>query len=206
LNVADQEIAAAHMKSSPMENILREKQRGVSPDLETPIDHSPDSQSTTKAGIDAAPSGVLEAATSIKLKPMPLERIQTPPPYWPKYFALDIERDSILIESIQVTTSDPEIPYRIRLFAMRPSEDTMDWEKEDLIGMKNKAQRVITFLPAKSLPYTDIDRQQQMHCAIEPLRRPIRVDLDYEDQREELIEYYQAPVTYQITLRYTLPR
>lgn len=92
------------------------------------------------------------------------------------------------------------------LFAKRPPEDTIEWEQEELSGMKMKKQRVITFLPARPLPYTDIDCQRQLHAAIEPLCRPIRVDLDYETQRDELLEYYRAPVIYRIILRYRIQK
>ena len=206
LNVADHDVAAAHRKSSPLENILRKQSDSIGLDKDT---HPPDfhgKPSKTKPDPANVSDGVIEANTSVKMSPLPWDRVDDSPPFWPKYFAIDIECDSILIESIQVTTTDPEIPYRIMLFAKRPSKHISEWEQEELIGMEMKAQRVITFLPARPLPYTDIDRQKQLHAAIQPHRRPIRVDLDYKIERDKLMEYYYAPVTYRIVLRYLMQK
>ncbi|MFC1942937.1 tyrosine-type recombinase/integrase [Chloroflexota bacterium] len=206
LNVADHDVAAAHRKSSPLENILLKQSENTELDKDTHPTDFHGKPSTTKPDPSNVSDGVLEADTSVKLKPLHRNRIEDPPPFRPKYFAIDIESDSILIESIQVITSDPEIPYRLMLFAKKPPEDMLFWEHEELIKMKCKRQRVITFLPAKPLPYRDIDRQKQLHAAIGPLTRPIRVDLDYETERDELLEYYYAPVTYRIVLRYLIQK
>lgn len=201
LNVADQDVAAAHRKSSPLENIFGEPEI-ADPDRDTDPYDSHGKLSTTKLRTD----DVLEADTSVKMKPPPCDRVEYLPHFRPKYFAIDTESDSILIESIQVTTSDPDIPYRIMLFAKRPPERTVEWEQEELIGMEMKRQRVITFLPDKPLPYTDIDRQRQLHAAIEPQRRSMRSDLNLETQGDEFLEYFHAPVTYRIILRYRIQK
>ena len=80
----------------------------------------------------------------------------------------------------------------------------MDWEYEDMIQMKPIRRRLFTYSPKDPLPYTDGDKQRQLHLGIGIGQRPLRFDISIENNREEWVNYYHTPVNFLVTLRYRI--
>ena len=119
-------------------------------------------------------------------------------------FELDIKANDILIENVQIRSSDPKVPYQLILFEAESPEDPTNWECEDIVHVEQVRQRVFTYSPNAPLPYTDRNGNNQLHGGIIIGQRPFRFDISYKDNEKEWIDYYQAPVQFVITLRYRL--
>ena len=74
---------------------------------------------------------------------------------------------------------------------------------EDLIHADMKKRRVYTYLPDPSLYYRDYGESNRLHVGIYIGQRPLRFDLFDEKQQAD---YYEAPVSYTITLKYRIQR
>jgi len=182
INVADDDIAAAYRKFSPMINLMQADSK-----------ESPGIEARTKASKE-----ILETETDLELRPASAEPqfMQTPQG---KYFTLDIRTNEILIESIQVYTTDPGISFRFLLFPARPPESIMEWGNEDLIRADMAKQRVYTYYFEKPLYYRNYEESHKVHAGLRIGQRPLRFDLIDEKQKKA---YYEAPVSYKIRLRY----
>jgi len=113
-------------------------------------------------------------------------------------FDIPIKANAILIDMISVRTSDPGVPYSIRQFESASNE--MD-DNEDMLQMEMKTQR--TYMHTLNFaPYRDADASYKYHGAIELEAKPLRPD---KGPIEAENEYYNAPVEFEITLRYKLP-
>ncbi len=184
INIADDDIAAAYRKFSPMINLMQAESK-----------ESPGIEARTKASKE-----ILETETDLELKPASAEPqfMQTPQG---KYFTLDIRTNEILIESIQVYTTEPEISFRFLLFPSKPPESPLEWGNEDLIRDDMRKQRVYTYCPDKLLYYRDYEESYKLHAGLFIDQRPLRFDLINERQKKA---YYESPVSYKIRLKYRL--
>ncbi len=186
LNVADTDVANAHQKFSPLANLM-----STGP--------------TEPATIEI--EGRRTAALEILVSEM---RLTVKPPGGEPHdsaarfcldFTVDIDADVVFIESIEVFTTEPRIAYRLYLFAVKAPYDPLDWEYDDLIQAPEVKKRVYSRSLNPPLRYRNYDRTRKIYCGICMGRRPLRFDLDDEKEKED---YYEAPVTYTITLRYRL--
>ena len=116
-----------------------------------------------------------------------------------EYFTLDIEGNEILIESIQVYTTDTRIGFRFFLFPARPPDSIEEWDNDDLIRAGMAKQRVYTFYREKPPYYRDYEGSNKLHAGLHVGQRPLRFDLITEKQKKA---YYTAPVSYKIRLKY----
>ncbi len=182
INVADDDIAAAYRKFSPMINLMQAESKG-----------SPSIEARPKAT-----DQILETETDLELRPGSAEPqlMQTPQG---KYFTLDIRTNEILIESIQVYTTDTGIGFRFLLFPARPPDSIMEWDNEDLIRADMAKQRVYTYYSEKPLYYRNYEESHKLHAGLHIGHRALRFDLIDEKQKKD---YYEAPVSYKIRLRY----
>ena len=147
---------------------------------------------------------VIESSVEICMTPpAPDSGFSVDPPPFSTRFDIDLESDNVLIESIQVRSSDPEVPYRLFIFESHRIGDDFNTESEDLIQMDYENKRVYTYSRHIPLPYSDQDRQHKLHGAISIKQRFLRFDF-YGRHDRETIAYYEAPVNYTITLRYKL--
>jgi len=184
LNVADSDIAAAYLGFSPVTNIMIPEQATQSAKKDEP----------------AAARDILESKNSLTLKPPPGEP-STISAELGVYTTLHIEADDIAIVSIQVFTTDPQVDYRLMLFAIHPPDDSMDWYTEDLLRMDMVAKRIFTYSPDPPLLYRDCTNSHKLHLGICIGQRPRRFNLRDDKQKAD---YYQEPVSYTVTLRYRL--
>ncbi len=102
---------------------------------------------------------------------------------------------------MQVFTPDPEIEYRLLLFAIHPPDDPQDWDYEDLIRADKIKKRVYTYSPNNPLLYINYDKFNKVYGGICIGQRPLRFDL-FDDKQKAAC--YNVPVSYSITLRYRL--
>jgi len=118
-------------------------------------------------------------------------------------FVLPLQSNNILLESLEVRTSDPTLSYQVMLFETDLSEDTGPWGKEDLIQIRGPVeQRVFLYQPASPRPYVNRQKEKKLHGAIAVHERSIPLDLLDPAKTKELKAYFTQPVQFTITLRY----
>jgi len=118
------------------------------------------------------------------------------------FFTMALERHEVSIESLEVRTSDPSVPYRVMLFEGDLQGITGDYEQEDLLQMNSVRQRLYRYVPAVPLAYIDRDGENKLHGGIEIYSRDIPVALLGEDKKEERLVFCRHPVEFTIVLRY----
>ena len=124
--------------------------------------------STGPPGIESRPKTTeqtLKIETDLKLKPVSAEPQLKPTPQG-HYFTLDLRSNEILIESIQVYTTDPSIGFRFSLFSTRPPDPIIEWDNEDLIQNHMMQQRVYTYYSEKPRYYWDYDEAHKLHAGL----------------------------------------
>jgi site-specific recombinase XerD len=184
LNVADSDIAVAHLKFSPMANLMSAQPK------ESPV--------TEDKG--TAVQEILRLEIRHTLRPVPGEPSTAPTKTYDD-FKMDIKANEVFIESIQVFTTDPIIEYRLFLFAVNAPDDLIYWDYEDLIHADMTKKRIYTYSPNPPLAYRDYAKSNTLHAGICIGQRPLRFDLLDENQKAA---YYNVPVSYTITLKYRL--
>jgi len=205
LNVADQEVAAAHRKSSPLENILERKVSDTEKSDEDSSNGHSNTHFSDSTDTVVTTDRILEAKAEVSLQPSSLDSMGSAISTSAcAYFIGDLEKNDILIISMHVHSSDPRIPYQVMLFYGDPPEDTMDWEYEDIIRMKPVRQRIFSYSPTNPLPYTVYGKNRQLHGGIVIGERPLRFDISYDDDKKKWVDYYQAVVHFTVTLRYKM--
>ncbi len=118
-------------------------------------------------------------------------------------FTLELESDSILIESLQVRTSEPEVPFRLMLFESDPRRITGNIENEDLIQMDPVTQRVLSYPTGKSMPYINRDGLGELYGAIYLYPGPLTISISSGDKEVgRIIQHKKQPVNFILTLRY----
>ena len=108
----------------------------------------------------------------------------------------------MLIDSLQVTTSDVDLPYQVMLFIEPADEDTSAWESRNILPTKEVRKQLYSHIPPGPVPYTNLAKTSVVYGAICLGQRPVRFDLDYRDDAAALRDYHTAPVTLEITVRY----
>ena len=184
LNVADNDVAAAYRSFSPMAHL-----RPTAPDEPPPVER----ESGTEKRI-------LEVGATLEAYP-PATEPSIIPGIDGAYLTLDIEGNEILIESLQVFTSDPDIPFRLLLFAARPRDDILDWCAEGLLQSDLDTRRIYTYRPERPLYYRDYEDSRKVHIGLHIGQRPLHFGLTNDDEK---VAYYAAPVRYVITLKYRM--
>jgi hypothetical protein len=148
-------------------------------------------------------SEIYESSLEITLTPAqwnPFESMLAP--NTGTFFTIDLESDNILVESLQVHTSDPEVPYQLLLFETDPHQLSGELDHEDLVQMNPVNQRLYTYPPGRPMPYTNRDKTRKLHGGLCISVRPMPVELLAEETREKLNAYLQRPVDFIVTLRY----
>jgi len=151
------------------------------------------------------PKEVLESTVELTVRPAEHDPIaSTIPAGICGAFMAELDADRILIESMQVRSSDPSVPYRLMLFEDDPRKYTEDLENEDTIQMKPVKQRIYTYQPNSLVPYANEKKQGKLYGGICVYQRPIPINLLREDKKGERIAYLQRPVHFTVLLRYRL--
>jgi len=120
-------------------------------------------------------------------------------------FIMELESGSILIESLQVRTSEPEVPFRLMLFESDPRKMSGNTGIEDMIQMDPITQSVLTYPDGKALPYMNRDGLKELYGAISLYPRPLMMSFSPEDKGVgRIIQRNNQPVTFTITLRYQI--
>jgi integrase/recombinase XerD len=120
------------------------------------------------------------------------------------FFAMELESNAIIIESLQVRTSDPSAPFQIMLYESNLVSTGIDWRVEDIIRMDPVTTRVYTYPVGQPLPYKNTDGSKKLYGGIGAYQRSLPVELLDETKKEERIEYLKRIIDFEITLRYRL--
>jgi len=148
-------------------------------------------------------SEVLECATDVTVIPArwdPWESMIAPNKG--VFFTVELESDDILIESLQVRSSDTEVPYQLLLFETEPRQLSGESSNEDLVQMGPVKQRIYTYPAGRPIPYKNRDKMKKIYGGLCIGQRALLVDLLSEETRLEQRSYLQQPVDFSITLRY----
>ena len=121
-------------------------------------------------------------------------------------FNIELESEDILVEGLQVRTSDPQVPYQLMLFESDPRRLSGDLSNEDLVQMNPVTQRIYTYPAGGPIRYVNRDKTMRLHGGLWINQRPLLADLFTEESKEELKAYLQAPVNFSLTLRYRIRR
>jgi len=120
-------------------------------------------------------------------------------------FIMELKSGSVLIESLQVRTSAPEVPFRLMLFESDPRKMTGNIENEDMIRMDPVTQRVLNYPTGKALPYTNQDGLGELYGAIYLYSRPLTISISPEDKGGgRIIQRKKQPVNFTLTLHYQI--
>jgi len=120
-------------------------------------------------------------------------------------FTLKLASASILIESLQVRTSEPEVPFKLMLFETDPGEISGNIENEDIIQMGPVTQRILNYPAGKIMPYINQDGRGELYGAIYLHMRPLIMVISRKrGGGGEIIQHKNRPVSFTITLRYQL--
>lgn len=121
-------------------------------------------------------------------------------------FNVEIKDSNILIESIRIRNSDPEVPFRLVL-SESDLQDSDDWEKQDMIHMRKPVTKAVYTYPQVStiVRYHNGSAQKKLFGAfyIYFNERPLRFDI-YGDGNEAVRDYFRKPITFEVTLRYLI--
>ena len=118
---------------------------------------------------------------------------------------MPLQSNNILLESLEVRTSDPALSYQVMLFETDLSEDIGPWSEEDLIQMSEPVKQTIFFYqPAAPRPYVNRQQEPKLHGAVAVYERPVQIDLLEPEKREAQKAYFTRPVQFTITLRYRI--
>ena len=120
------------------------------------------------------------------------------------FFKMELENNSIVIENMQVRTSDPSAPFRLMLFDNDPDAAGTSWEEEDIIRMQPVTTRVYTFPGAQPQPYTNALGEKRLYGGIGVYQRNLPVELLGENRKKERLDYLAQIINFEITLRYRL--
>lgn len=157
-----------------------------------------------KPQVDTADTGRYESNVSIEVRPAarnPLKLATEPAPMG-RFFVVDTPSASILIEGIQVRTSDPNLPFKLMVFEKDPDQIDQDHEQEDIIQMEPVSRRTYNFSPGVPIKYVNQGGSNQLFGAIVVYQRPIPVALLPGPKRQDLIDHLQQPVRFFVTLQY----
>ena len=117
---------------------------------------------------------------------------------------LKIERKSILIQSLQLRTSDPKVPYQLMLFESDPRKLVGRVEQEDMIQMESVTQRIYTYPVGNPLPYINRDGKKALHVAICVFARNLPIDFLTGELTNKRKEYLKHAINFILTLRYSV--
>jgi hypothetical protein len=149
---------------------------------------------------------IYQAGTELSLEPPlldPKSSLREKVPGAP--FTLELGSDSILIESLQVRTSEPEVPFRLMIFESDPRKITGNIENEDMIQMDPVTQRVLSYPIGKALPYMNRDGLEELYGAIYLYSRPLVISISPGDKGGgRIIQRKKQPVNFTLTLRYQI--
>ena len=121
-----------------------------------------------------------------------------------EYFALDLESSDILVESIQVRSAEPDVPFRLMLFESDPRPDEFEEEMEDMVQMEMVTQRVYRYPSHGATPYANRDGSPRFHGAVVVGPRPITFGTPRTGERQESANAREAPVVFELSLRYSV--
>jgi hypothetical protein len=134
-------------------------------------------------------------------------------------FNIEVKTSRILIESLQIRTSDPEVPFRFIL-----SESNLhvcnDWEQRDMLQLPEISRETLTVPLGAVIPYMNRLRQTKLFCGLVIFfnRRPYHFDLQPEEDvklkepgiydfnngnyNKKVRDYFRKPIAFTITVRY----
>lgn len=148
---------------------------------------------------------IYESSTELAVTPAKFDpRVSLFPPGTGGFFHMNLEADSILIESMQAHTSDPAVPYRLLLFDSDPHQCPDKWEDEDSIQMEPVTQRTYTYPAGRPIPYVNRDKENKLYGGIIVYQEPVPIELLAKEKEAELMAYSEHPVHFTIDLRYRL--
>jgi hypothetical protein len=122
--------------------------------------------------------------------------------YW---FDVELKASNIIIESIQIRTSDPAVPYVFILSESDPG-NWEEWEHRSMLPVSKVTQETFTVpLGANGVPYVNSLKQNRLFCGLVIFfnERPYRFDIH---TGTAMRDYYRRPITYKTTVRYMVNR
>ncbi len=120
------------------------------------------------------------------------------------FFEMDIMSDSIIIESLQIRTSDPSAPLKLMLFESNPTTEGFSWQEEDIIQMKPVTTRIYTFPATQPQPYRNAPAEKKLYGGVGIYPRHLPVALLDARRKSERLDYLKKEIDFEITLRYRL--
>ncbi|MFC1874358.1 tyrosine-type recombinase/integrase [Chloroflexota bacterium] len=150
------------------------------------------------------PDNVYQTSTELSLDP-PILTPERPfePDASSANFTLKLASASILIESLQVRTSEPKVPFKLMLFESDPGKISGNVENEDIIQMNPVTQRILNYSAGKRMPYINKDGQGELYGAIYLHMRPLMMKVSPKGGGL-ITQYKNRPVIFIINLRYQL--
>jgi len=152
------------------------------------------------------PDTIYNISTKLSLNPpiITAERPYERDPSCTK-FIMELVSPHILIESLQVRTSEPETPYKLMLFERDPEKISGNIVNEDIIQMDPVTQRLLNYPTGKVIPYVNQDGHGEIYGAIYLYMRPLIMVMSRKNRRGgKITQYKNRPVNFSITLRYQL--
>lgn len=120
-------------------------------------------------------------------------------------FIMELESGSVMIESLQVRTSEPEVPFRLMLFGSDPRKMTGNIENEDMIRMDPVTQRVLSYPTEKALPYANREGLGELYGAIYLYSKPLMISISPDDWGGgRIMQRKIQPINFTLTLRYRI--
>ena len=198
LNVADNDVATAHRKASPIANLnIRISKNGINNTIDVPVARN------RIRDISPSPQRVLEARIKVTAIPDMYTLEGTINPYnIHKFFIVPVCHESIIIKNIQVTISEPALKYRLMLFEENPNKINFDWRVEDLVQSELVKRRTYTYSPNGGLPYHNRDRMKVLNGGIVVEARPLTLKTPSNGKHDAIYVCSFEPVKFEVIVRY----
>ena len=114
-------------------------------------------------------------------------------------FVFKLPSPSVSIESLQVRTSDPDLPFRLVVFEHKP-ETGAEVEREDVAQMEMTRRRTVTWPAGVPVFYQNSDGLNELYGAIAVGHRDRWIVLR-ETKKDKEITPVVSPATFTISLR-----
>ena len=120
------------------------------------------------------------------------------------HFDMELEASEILVDSLQVRSSDLEVPFRLMLFERDPYRDGFDANAEDMVQMESVTQRIHRYPAHGAAPYANRDGNRRLHGAVVVDARPISFGVPRTGGQLGRAAARETPVRFELSLRYSI--
>jgi integrase len=140
-------------------------------------------------------TGVFETSLTLELGPDPKNLNQLSM----AGFVLNLPAPAVSIESLQVRTADPFLPFRLLVFEHRP-ETGEEIEREDVVNMEMTRRRTVTWPTGAPIFYQNNDGRNELYGAIAVGHRDKFIVVKQTESTKELTPDV-SPARFTVTFR-----